>query len=95
MCRWPARIVSEVGTTKGWVCGVAEEDSDWLGSSTGPHTKEVWIGKIRLVVQQGFDLLWVRVTTSAECNKVLGYSLFREGSMNAAGKEPIKALVHL
>jgi hypothetical protein len=30
--RRPARIVSEVGTTKGWVCEVAEEDSDWLGS---------------------------------------------------------------
>jgi hypothetical protein len=44
--RRPARIVSEVGTTKGWVCKVAEEYSDWLGSSTGPHTKEVWIGKI-------------------------------------------------
>jgi hypothetical protein len=42
MRRRPARIVSKVGTTKGWVCGVAEEDSDWLGSSTGPHTKEVW-----------------------------------------------------
>jgi hypothetical protein len=40
--RRPARIVSEVGTTKGWVCEVTEEDSDWLGSSTGPHTKEVW-----------------------------------------------------
>jgi hypothetical protein len=32
MRRWPARIVFEVGTTKGWVCGVMEEDSDWLGS---------------------------------------------------------------
>jgi hypothetical protein len=42
--RRPARIVSKVGTTKGWVCEVAEEDSDWLGSSTGPHTKEVWTG---------------------------------------------------
>jgi hypothetical protein len=40
--RRPAWIVSEVGTTKGWVCGVAKEDSDWLGSLTGPHTKEVW-----------------------------------------------------
>jgi hypothetical protein len=28
--RRPARIVSAVGTTKGWVCEVAEEDSDWL-----------------------------------------------------------------
>jgi hypothetical protein len=24
-----------------WVCRVMEEDSDWLGSSTRPHTKEV------------------------------------------------------
>jgi hypothetical protein len=30
--RRPERIVFEVGTTKGWVCEVAEEDSDWLGS---------------------------------------------------------------
>jgi hypothetical protein len=44
--RRPARIVYEVGTTKGWVCEVAEEDRDWLGSLTGPHTKEVWTGKI-------------------------------------------------
>jgi hypothetical protein len=46
-------------------------------------------------VQQGFDLLWVQVTTSAECKKVSGYSLFREGATNAAGKEPIKALINL
>jgi hypothetical protein len=29
--RRPARIVSEVGTTKGYVCEVVEEDNDWLG----------------------------------------------------------------
>jgi hypothetical protein len=52
-------------------------------------------GKVRPVVQQGFDLLWVQVTTSAECKKVSGYSLFREGAMNMAEKEPIKALVSL
>jgi hypothetical protein len=86
-------IISEVGTTKGWVCEVAEEDSDWLGSSTWPHTKEVWIGKIHLVEQQGFDLLCVQVTTSAECKKVSGYSLFQEGAANAAGKKPIEALI--
>jgi hypothetical protein len=40
-CRRSAWIVSEVGTTKGWACGVAKKDNDWLGSSTGPHTKEV------------------------------------------------------
>jgi hypothetical protein len=30
--RRPARIVSEVGTIKGWICEVEEEDSVWLGS---------------------------------------------------------------
>jgi hypothetical protein len=46
-------------------------------------------------VQQGFDLLWVQVTTSAECKKVSGYSLFQEGAANVAGKEPIEALINL
>jgi hypothetical protein len=49
----------------------------------------------RSVEQQGFDLLWVQVTTSAECKKVFGYSLFREGAANTAGKEPIEALVNM
>jgi hypothetical protein len=48
-----------------------------------------------LDVQQGFDLLWVQVTTSAECKKVSGYSLSWEGATNAAGKEPIEALINL
>jgi hypothetical protein len=46
-------------------------------------------------VQQDFDLLWVEVTTSAECKKVSGYSMFREGAVNAARKEPIEALINL
>jgi hypothetical protein len=46
-------------------------------------------------VQQGFDILWVQVTTSIECKKVSGYSVFQEGATNAAGKEPIEALVNL
>jgi hypothetical protein len=62
---------------------------DWA-----PHQGSV-DGKDRLVVQQGFDLLWVQVTTSAECKKVSGYSVFREGAANAAGKEPIEALINL
>ena len=37
-------MVNSVMATKGWVCGVAEKGSDWLGSYTGPHTKEVWTG---------------------------------------------------
>jgi hypothetical protein len=35
--------IGKDGLTNGWVCGVAEKNSDWLGSSTGPHTKEVWM----------------------------------------------------
>jgi hypothetical protein len=46
-------------------------------------------------VQQGFDLLWVQVTTSAECKKVSRYSLFREGVVNATGKEPNESLINL
>jgi hypothetical protein len=53
--------------TKGWTCGVAKKGSDWLGSSTGPHTKESMDGKVCSVVQQGFDLLWVKQHTSVEC----------------------------
>jgi hypothetical protein len=52
-------------------------------------------GKVRLVVQQSFDLLWVQVTTSAECKKVSRYSLFQEGATNAVGKKPIEALINL
>jgi hypothetical protein len=47
------------------------------------------------VVQQGVDLLWVKVTTSAECKKVSRYFLFQEGAANTAGKEPIEALIIL
>jgi hypothetical protein len=52
-------------------------------------------GKVCLIVQQGVDLLWVQVTTSAECKKVSRYSLFWEGATNTAGKEPIEALINL
>jgi hypothetical protein len=52
-------------------------------------------GKVHPVVQQGFDLLWVQVTTSEDCKKVSRYSLFQEGATNAAGKEPIEALINL
>jgi hypothetical protein len=37
--------IGEDGLTNGWVYGVAEKNSDWLGSSTEAHTKEVWTGK--------------------------------------------------
>jgi hypothetical protein len=35
--RRPARIVSEVGTTKGWVCEVAEEDNGWCNTLLFVH----------------------------------------------------------
>jgi hypothetical protein len=37
--------IGEDGLTNGWVYGVMEKNSDWLGSPTGPHTKEVWMEK--------------------------------------------------
>jgi hypothetical protein len=37
--------IGEDGLTNGWVCGVAEKNSDWLGSSSGPRIKEVWMEK--------------------------------------------------
>ena len=40
--------------------GLLEKHGEWLGSSTGPHTKESVDGKVRPVVQQGVDLLWVK-----------------------------------
>jgi hypothetical protein len=52
-------------------------------------------GKACSVMQQGVDLLWVQVTTSAECKKVSRYSLFWEGATNTIGKEPIEALINL
>jgi hypothetical protein len=52
-------------------------------------------GKVCPVVQQSFDLSWVQVTTSTECKKVSRYSLFQEGAMNVARKEPIEALINL
>jgi hypothetical protein len=52
-------------------------------------------GNVCPVMQQGFDLLWVQVTTSAECKKVSRDSLFWEGAANAAGKEPIEPLINL
>jgi hypothetical protein len=57
------------GLINGWVCRVAEKNDDWLGSSTGPHTKRSMDGKVHPVVQQSVDLSWVQVTTSAECIK--------------------------
>jgi hypothetical protein len=48
--------IGEDGLIKGWVCRVAEKNSDWLGSQDwAPHQGSV-DGKDRSIVQQGFDL---------------------------------------
>ena len=39
--------------TKGWVCGVVEKGSNWLGSYTGSHTEGSVDGNVHPVVQQG------------------------------------------
>jgi hypothetical protein len=44
------RIVSEVGTTEGWVCRVAEEDIDWLGSHDWAPYKRSMDEKVRPIV---------------------------------------------
>jgi hypothetical protein len=80
---------------KGGYAGLRKKDSDWLGSQDWAPYQGSMDGKVRPVVQQGFDLLWVQVTISTECKKESGYSLFREGATNVAGKEPIEALTNL
>jgi hypothetical protein len=87
--------ISAGGLTKGWIYGVAKKNGDWLGSQDWAPYQQSMDGKVRSVVQQEFNLLWVQVATSAECIKASGYSLFWEGAMNMAGKEPIKALINL
>jgi hypothetical protein len=91
--RRPARIVSEVGTTKGWVCKVAEEDSDWLGSHDLAPYQGSMDGKVRPVVQQGFDLLWVQVTTSALPVPGRSYERGRKGA-HRSSNQPVKTDGH-
>jgi hypothetical protein len=58
-------------------------------------------GKVRPVMQQGIDLLWVQVTTSAECTKsikilpVLGrnYKRGRKGA-HRSSNQPVKTDEH-
>jgi hypothetical protein len=58
--------IGKDGLTKGWVCGVAEKNGDWLGSQDwAPHQASVDDAS-RSVVQQGFDLSWVQVTDTSK-----------------------------
>jgi hypothetical protein len=96
-----ARIVFEVGTTKWWVCEVAEEDSDWLGSHDWAPYHGSMDGKVCPVVQQGFDLLWVQVTTSVDCTKSIkilptpgrSYECGRKGAYRSSN-QPMKTDGH-
>ena len=40
------KIKGRTNLQKGGHAGLLEKHGEWLGSSTGPHTKEVWTGKI-------------------------------------------------
>lgn len=84
-----------VSGTKGWVCGVAEKDSDWLGSYTKSHTKEVctgWAARLATRIRS----LMGKVTHLCRVYWIVAcHSLFREGTTNAAGKELHKVLVNL
>jgi hypothetical protein len=58
-------------------------------------------GKVRPVVQQGIDLLWVQVTTSAECTKSIkilpvpgrSYKHGRKGA-HRSSNQPVKTDEH-
>jgi hypothetical protein len=93
-CR-PARIANRSWSRKR-VGMQGRGKEQWLARIIGwaPHMRSV-DGNSYSDVQQSLDLLWVQVTTSAECKKVSRYSLFREGAANTAGKEPIEALINL
>ena len=80
--------------TKGWVCGVVEKGSDWLGSYTGPHTKgSVDELMTRLVTR--IRSLMGKAAHLCRVKDVACHSLFREGTANAAGKELHEVLVNL
>jgi hypothetical protein len=78
------------GLTNGWTYGVTEKNGDWLGSQDWAPYKGSMNGKVHPVVQQSFDLLWVQVTTSAECKNVSGYSLFRKELRTRQERSPLK-----
>jgi hypothetical protein len=46
----------------------AKKDGEWLGSMTGPHTKEEWTSKLLGCAQRLWSLLEWR--TSAECKRM-------------------------
>jgi hypothetical protein len=86
---------TEVRAAKGWVCKVVGRNSDWLRSTARPHTKEVWTGKYARSCSKALISYGYKWPPLQSVQKVSRYSLFQEGAMNTAGKEPIEALINL
>jgi hypothetical protein len=62
-----------------------EKDGEWFRSMTGPHTKEVWMGRNARLCNKA--LISFGITHLCRVYKdVTCYPLFREGAVNASGK---------
>jgi hypothetical protein len=74
---WPGLHIDKekADLQKGGYAGSRRRTVVGLDHRLGPYQGSM-DGKVCPIVQQGFDLLWVQVTTSAECKKVSRYSLF-------------------
>ena len=71
------------------------EGSDWLGSYTWPHTKEVWTGKYTRLVSRISSLMG-KVTHLCRVYQIVAVTpCSGKGTMNAAGKELHEVLVDL
>ena len=71
------------------------EGSDWLGSYTGPHTKEVWTGKYARLATRISSLMG-KVTHLCRVYQIVAVTpCSGKGTTNAAGKELHEVLVNL
>jgi hypothetical protein len=71
------------------------EGSDWLGSYTWPHTKEVWTGKYTWLVSRISSLMG-KVTHFCRGYQIVAVTpCSGKGTTNAAGKELHEVLVNL
>ena len=62
------------------------EGSDWLGSYTGPHTKEVWTGRYARLATRISSLMG-KVTHLCRVYQIVAcHSLFREGNYERGRK---------
>jgi hypothetical protein len=99
-CR-PVRVANRSWSRKR-VCMQGHKKEQWLAQINGWATYQGRMdGKVRPVVQQSVDLLWVQVTTSAECTKsikilpVLGRSYeHRRKGAHRSSNQPVKTDGH-